>query len=98
MNGPRAQNVRLTGTLVSFNSKPGRSEANIRVGDVVLHAPKSARGVLEPGGTINREINGRRYDPIDADEKIALEVNYDSNGENPIVAAWAPASSRSTKP
>ncbi len=80
---------RITAKLESFDSTRGRSRVYVRVGDVKLLWPTSARGVLE-GDTIRPCINGERYEKIPPETIIVADVTVDSSGGNPFPFAWAP--------
>jgi hypothetical protein len=51
-----------------------------------------ARGTLQNNQRILPCFNGERYHPLKKGLSIALDVDYDSRGGNPIVVSWAPVS------
>ena len=82
---------RVKGRLESFDPRPGKSHAFVRIGEVKYHFPTSSRGVLE-GGVIRPCQNGERYEKIARDTVIVADVTYDSQGQRLFPSAWAPKS------
>src|SRR4051812_46277957 len=98
LTGPPYENVRLSGKFERFDPADPKTGAYIRVGDDLLHASIISRGVLEENGAISPCINGSRHDPIDPGAKVFVDVNFNSQGQSPMIAAWAPKIRCKAKP
>ena len=81
--------LRLDGTLESFDLTPGKAHGFAQTDKGLLHLPMANRGVLEDD-TIRRCNNSEHYALLQTESALALDVNFDSQGQNPFVVAWAP--------
>ncbi len=90
MTGCPRKTERRIGTLESFSTKPGETQARVRVDDMVFNLPAMSRGVLQEDKSIVHCQNGDRYDVITKGAAIVLDLMYDADGKNPCPGMWAP--------